>query len=722
MATGYTTVTAAHLQDATGTPISNATISFTPVGNDGKPLSFRSGGSLGQTVVTPITAIVTGGAFSVTLADSTLSTPVNIGYKVTVVDNASGDCLLGSGYGCFQPSGNSYDFDNYIPNSPSQAAFIPVAGPTGASGIASLPALAGTRVKSPLGNGNLYNSATTSIGYIVASTGAFVDLSGSGGGFHASDYIPANSGGVMATSGQLFGNAGGGSGLAFYDQNFAYISGSTAIVAPGGTISVPSTAAYVRVTTGDPGDHSDIANEMLVNGATLPGSYQAFGSYAPNVVDAKDTAVATSATAALVTASHASASLAASFVLASQPVDANLFDLNRVTPDFTVNTTTPTLQALSGFYASDFIPVIPGQQYTLAEGDPGDSNPFIGFAFYDPTKSIVIVPSGSNGYPILNAKTITAPAGAAWFRFGLPNSTLAGQMFTAGTTLPSTYIPFTKAPQPTYSQAQVNTLLTGCASNPFLGKSFGWFGDSIGSYLFNCQIQLGLQTALGCNFVFCDSRPGRTLAQIFEMYGAGSNATAPGTNVGSLSTSTGTFNNTSAKGAGASGMYGGTVGNTLAQDLADCDYILVFLGTNDQTTTLGAPGDSISTASVYGAALNAVTQLVVAAPASRLIFISPYWLDFFSPYQLAGVLSAIQNVCGGSTNAYAGGSVESPATGPAGATYGGGFSVPVIDQLNKLGFNGYNQSITKTDHTHPSTPTGFNRIVDFLSRQLLSLG
>ncbi len=114
MPTGYTTVSATLLADATGTKIANATIYFTPCNAKGVPISFRSGGS-GQVIDQPVSATVTTGAFSIVLADTTLTTPVNVGYLVTCVDNLSGKQLLGPGY-IIQPSGSTWSFDAFIPN------------------------------------------------------------------------------------------------------------------------------------------------------------------------------------------------------------------------------------------------------------------------------------------------------------------------------------------------------------------------------------------------------------------------------------------------------------------------------------------------------------------------------------------------------------------------------------------------------------------------------
>jgi len=127
--TGVVQVTGSHLQDSSNTLITNATISFQPVGTNGQPISFRRGGTLpGQAVTNAITAQVTGGAFTASLPDTSLTYPANVCYNVTVTDNVSGNQLLGSGYSCVQPvydnegSANPWcvvdvcNFDNYLPS------------------------------------------------------------------------------------------------------------------------------------------------------------------------------------------------------------------------------------------------------------------------------------------------------------------------------------------------------------------------------------------------------------------------------------------------------------------------------------------------------------------------------------------------------------------------------------------------------------------------------
>lgn len=122
--TGYTTVSASNLKDATGTAISNATIWFQPADNKGNPISFRSGGANGPTTDTAVSTSVVDGAFTIVLADTTLTAPQNVGYSVTVTDNVTGKSLLGRGYECIQPSGPTWSLDTFVPNLTAQLTVI----------------------------------------------------------------------------------------------------------------------------------------------------------------------------------------------------------------------------------------------------------------------------------------------------------------------------------------------------------------------------------------------------------------------------------------------------------------------------------------------------------------------------------------------------------------------------------------------------------------------
>ncbi|HEY5054626.1 MAG TPA: hypothetical protein VII58_00605, partial [Acidobacteriaceae bacterium] len=158
---GYVNFYDAYLQDSTGTLVVNATLCVAPVNNGGSPLSYRVNGR-GQAIDRPVCTLVTLGVFSLQLADTWLTSPQNVCFSATATDNVSGKSLLGPGYNCLQPSGQSAspsvtgsqawcsaagtlggqcNFDSYPPN---LAALVVTqtgpTGPTGATGPAGSPA------------------------------------------------------------------------------------------------------------------------------------------------------------------------------------------------------------------------------------------------------------------------------------------------------------------------------------------------------------------------------------------------------------------------------------------------------------------------------------------------------------------------------------------------------------------------------------------------------
>jgi hypothetical protein len=143
---GYTTVTGSYITDASGSPLADGIIFFAPVDNEGNPVSFRVNGN-GQAIVRRVSAPIVNGEFSIVLADTSLTSPVNVGYSVTVFDAVTEDELLGPGYECFQPSGAVSDFDTFLPNAAALGTITPfpqgsanevLATPASGSGIVGL--------------------------------------------------------------------------------------------------------------------------------------------------------------------------------------------------------------------------------------------------------------------------------------------------------------------------------------------------------------------------------------------------------------------------------------------------------------------------------------------------------------------------------------------------------------------------------------------------------
>lgn len=144
----------------------------------------------GQTIFTPVQATITNGAWSMQIADTALTFPVNVCFAVTAVDNVSGNQLLGPGMGCVQPAGSgtavtgsqawctagtppnggACDFDAYPPN--LAALVVTVTGPTGATGATGAAGAAGaTGATGPPGGSLSYPGVTSdgSNGLVIAA-------------------------------------------------------------------------------------------------------------------------------------------------------------------------------------------------------------------------------------------------------------------------------------------------------------------------------------------------------------------------------------------------------------------------------------------------------------------------------------------------------------------------------------------------------------------------
>jgi lysophospholipase L1-like esterase len=215
----------------------------------------------------------------------------------------------------------------------------------------------------------------------------------------------------------------------------------------------------------------------------------------------------------------------------------------------------------------------------------------------------------------------------------------------------------------------------------------GIFGDSYCGYNI---FQQAVATYHGMTLEFQDCRAGRpiggsTTNGIFECYGG----SATGKNVGAaLSPDGGGWGTCAA-------ANNGTVGNTVAQDIAKVDLILVELGTNDvYNETLGTMADTPTTNSTYGFIKAALNGLSAAKPQMRIVWVEPWQLG--DPIitntatgqsrsaQMPAIALAIEQVC---------------------ATYG----VPVVKLLSESGLNSYNWSIfLQSDLVHPST-VGWNQ-------------
>jgi len=129
--TGMMAISGDHLVDSSGTPLASGTITFAPVDGNNNPLSYRIG-TLGNSISRPISAQVTNGVFTTNIPDTSVTNPQNVCFAVTVIDNNTGENILGSGYGCVQPSSTASwcttsicNFDTYVPTLTASAIAYP---------------------------------------------------------------------------------------------------------------------------------------------------------------------------------------------------------------------------------------------------------------------------------------------------------------------------------------------------------------------------------------------------------------------------------------------------------------------------------------------------------------------------------------------------------------------------------------------------------------------
>jgi hypothetical protein len=120
------TVSGSYLQDSSQNLMSG-TICFQAVNTSGHSISYRAPGG-GQVAIQPVCAAVLNGVFTIGLPDTTLTSPANICFQVSV--QTSKGTALGPGYSCVQPHGTAVgdtdwcqagacNFDDYTPNLPA---------------------------------------------------------------------------------------------------------------------------------------------------------------------------------------------------------------------------------------------------------------------------------------------------------------------------------------------------------------------------------------------------------------------------------------------------------------------------------------------------------------------------------------------------------------------------------------------------------------------------
>jgi len=134
------TVTSSHFSDSSGNLITGL-LHWQPTLANGMSASYRLGGG-GQVTSLPVEVYVVGGVLSMPIADTSLTSPKNICFRLTLTTTVSGSAL-GPGYRCLQPhsvatstsdwcQSGVCNLDNYTP--PLAPLVQVTAGPTGPAG------------------------------------------------------------------------------------------------------------------------------------------------------------------------------------------------------------------------------------------------------------------------------------------------------------------------------------------------------------------------------------------------------------------------------------------------------------------------------------------------------------------------------------------------------------------------------------------------------------
>jgi hypothetical protein len=291
--TGFTLVTAAKIQDAAGHLLASGRVTFFPVSSlNGGPISATAGGGGGGLITqSGVSFLVEAGVIATDLlgataviADTTLTTPANIAYRVSVTDG-TGTEIEGPGYGLVQPSGPSFSLDTYVPIQPAQVTtqYGPPGPPMTFSGTWSSTttyqagqavALGGVTYIS-LVNTNLDNppASSPSDWAVLLSMGA---ASGDLGGSFPDPTVVKVNGAAVPVSAALAGTNGAGQIVAAASVPSSLLPAATAS-APGAVIlatgQTSDTLAKVA-TTGAYGDLSGAPASIVPATSSVAGTVE----------------------------------------------------------------------------------------------------------------------------------------------------------------------------------------------------------------------------------------------------------------------------------------------------------------------------------------------------------------------------------------------------------------------------------------------------------------
>lgn len=201
------------------------------------------------------------------------------------------------------------------------------------------------------------------------------------------------------------------------------------------------------------------------------------------------------------------------------------------------------------------------------------------------------------------------------------------------------------------------------------GKLFSVQGDSIAA-IFGNQWQKVVLQRTGMYQVSQDARPARKFADALECYG---NPPVGGT--------PGVFDPTFVMPNGypcSTFTYGWTSGNTLAQNMAGVDVLIVDLGTNDNgVTPVGQLGDSTTAGTYFGNMRWVLESYTKANPAMHILLVTPQYMNAIPNATTLQYVNAI-------------------------VAYGNSVGIPVLNMFSQGGANAVNYQTLMRDNVHPS--------------------
>lgn len=300
------------------------------------------------------------------------------------------------------------------------------------------------------------------------------------------------------------------------------------------------------------------------------------------------------------------------------PGSVNIFDKGSATQDSYI--AYGPLKPLSGFYASDYIEVTPGETYTRSDAISAKQY----CAFYESKSEASAIQNSST-----SETTFTAPQGAHYFRYTIMSGNINSAMLVKGSTLPSEYVPYS----PGYTGTQItdfeNSFSTEAkedikdyvlGSDSWRGKKVLCIGDSLtnsGTWWKQLEDVLGMDVSK-------KAKGGLPVEGFF---------TADDLSDGE-----------------------GHTGPLTCADVYDKDLILVFGGTNDRRYlngpdlySIGQVGDvwsgsgSKTIAGCVQFAINHLYQLLqgdgtyAANLKARVAFITPYYVGKQADYPFTGI-------------------------------------------------------------------------------------